>query len=126
MTNRDVHPYHAPTDPNLQYNKGVVVVASGGDVCVDGTVARTTTLFLHCNPSGTLRCLLLLLFARHAALTLSLPYPFLPYPLPEPLPPFTLCADRQHNALLLWLNYEKTSPQEILASLEDSNLLKAL
>jgi len=47
-----VKPYYEPADPTtLLYDGGVVVVAGGGDSCVQGTVTRTTTLFLKCDPN---------------------------------------------------------------------------
>jgi hypothetical protein len=49
-----VSPYYHPNDPTTPvYDGGVVVVASGGDSCAGGTISRTTTLFLKCDPSKT-------------------------------------------------------------------------
>lgn len=50
--NWTVGAYYEPSNPgNLIYDGGVVVIAGGGDACMAGTVARTTSLFLKCDPS---------------------------------------------------------------------------
>jgi len=49
--NWKVAPYHDPGSTTPQYDKGVVVTAAGGDTCKDGSIIRTTTLYLKCDPT---------------------------------------------------------------------------